>query len=437
MVLNIFQQESRRWQLTKAIGAGALSLVIWVAALFISFEKNHWKILRIVMVATAAIANSYALWKIQELEDDHHFYCARKQARTDITFHHYAKQTLPYLHSNIPVTEVNELTQLQPQLDLYPWEQLEDEAVGIIIAGNSGVGKTSVAAYLLGLFTQRQPKPLLVLDPHYNKIWKQLGLRSIGKIADIERLLKKLVQELDQRYELMGEGQEDFAPLIVVLDELGKCQKRFQDPKFIEEAIARLGSEGRKVNMLFIVICHSHNVEDMGISKKLRNNYVLILLGASALDQSEFKWKMENLKRIFIESQAYPCLLSGSVRDTPAIHPTHHQYKQFKIKGNEPQNLLPIRALPYRLNDNFQETQGHIELQKSDTPSKVDTDQKQWLESMLLLDIQPSDTWTHPEIKATQNCPECHSINIKGNGHTTTGKPRKRCKNCGKSWIVE
>ncbi|MGB2926401.1 MAG: hypothetical protein WBB82_13950, partial [Limnothrix sp.] len=246
MVLNIFQKESRRWQLTKAIAAGALSLVIWVAALFIPFEKNHWKILRIVMVASAAIADGYALWKIQELEDDHSFYRARKQARTDITFHHYARQTLPYLNSNIPVTEIKELTQLQPQLSLYPWIQLEDEAVGIIIAGNSGFGKTSVAAYLLGLFTQRQPKPLLVLDPHYNKIWKQLGLSSIGKIPDIERLLKKLVQELDQRYELMGEGKEDFVPLIVVLDELGKCQKQFQDPKFIEEAIARLGSEGRK-----------------------------------------------------------------------------------------------------------------------------------------------------------------------------------------------
>ena len=139
------------------------------------------------------------------------------------------------------------------------------------------------------------------------------------------------VKEMDRRYDALADGHADFEPMVIVLDELGKCQSKFANPSFIETAIARLGCEGRKVGMTAIIICHSQNVEDMGISKKLRNNYALILLGSSALDEAE-KWKAGDEKRLFVESQSYPCMLSGSVRNCPALHPTHREHLTFVIK---------------------------------------------------------------------------------------------------------
>ena len=42
---------------------------------------------------------------------------------------------------------------------------------------------------------------------------------------------------------------------------------------------------------------------------------------------------------------AYPCLLDGSIAPSPAIHPTHGNYKIFKKVGNPPKNLMQINQL--------------------------------------------------------------------------------------------
>ena len=39
-------------------------------------------------------------------------------------------------------------------------------------------------------------------------------------------------------------------------------------------------------------------------------------------------------------------------------------------------------------------------------------------------------------LQTESSCPQCNSINIKGNGTTSGGKTRKRCNNCGKSWSL-
>jgi hypothetical protein len=310
---------------------------------------------------------------------------------------------------------------------LYAWERLLWEAVGIIIAGNSGAGKTSVACFLLGLLTQDSPKKIIVCDPHFNKIWQQLGLTSIGRIRDIERQLIEYVEEMDRRYDALADGADpaQFEPMVIVLDELGKCQSKFVDPSFIETAIARLGCEGRKVGMTAIIICHSQNVEDMGISKKLRNNFVLILLGASALDQCEMKWKSGDEKRLFIESQAYPCLVSGSVRDCPALHPTHHQYQQYKIQGNQPLNLLPINQI--------HGGDRQINLQKAPAPPLHHApdlhQQRTALESLMGLNCTNA-----PQIENIPlSCPHCDSTRTRTNGKRGD-KIRYRCNDCGGSW---
>lgn len=234
----------------------------------------------------------------------------------------------------------------------YNWQEAASEAVGFIIAGNSGAGKTSIACWLTGLVTQSEPSQVLALDPHYNDIWQEQGIQSIGKIPQIEATLQSLLQELDARCDRKGEGKPIGEPMVIIADEIGACLERFSKPKWIISALKRLGSEGRKFKMTLIAINQSQNVEDMGISGALRSNYFIVLAGASARKQARLMGKeyTDSFKGI-----AYPCMVSGAVEDCLAIHPTHGQYQIFHKHGNPPKNLLPIRQLPLSFLDSIPE----------------------------------------------------------------------------------
>lgn len=233
----------------------------------------------------------------------------------------------------------------------YNWQNAIDEGVGFIIAGNSGAGKTSVATWLTGLLTQAEPSQCLVLDPHWNDLWSQQGLVAIGHIKQIEETVKALLAELDARCDRKGRGEPLGEPLLIIADEIGACLERFKNPKWIESALRRLGSEGRKFNMTLIAINQSQNVDDLGISGSLRNNYVLILLGAAA---RKYAQQMGKEYQDLLKGVPYPCVVSGAAEDTLAIHPTHGDYSIFKKKGNAPMNLLPIRQLPLVFLDDLQ-----------------------------------------------------------------------------------
>lgn len=227
----------------------------------------------------------------------------------------------------------------------YNWENAVDEGVGFIVAGNSGSGKSSVATWLAGLITQQEPSLCCVLDPHWNDIWPQQGLLSIGNIEEIEEATKALIAELDLRCDRKGKGIEIGDPILVIADEINACLERFKHPKSIESALKRLGSEGRKFGITLIAINQSSNVDDLGISGPYRSNYVLILLGASARKEAE---KMGKDTQPLIQGCAYPCVVTGAAETSLALHPTHHRYERFKKKGNPPMNLIPIRQIPWK-----------------------------------------------------------------------------------------
>ncbi len=261
---------------------------------------------------------------------------ALEQASEDVHLHQLLRSVQPSL---APL----QLPAAVAPPSLYDWQQAPDEGVGFIIAGNSGSGKTSVATWLAGLLTQTEPAQVLVLDPHWNDLWQQQGLQAIGHIEEIEATIQALLTELDDRCTRKGQGKPLGEPLLIIADEIGACLERFKKPEWIETALRRLGSEGRKFNMTFIAINQSKNALDLGISGAYQSNYVLVLLGAAARAKARLigKEMMEAVKGI-----AYPCIVSGACEDALAPHPTHASYTTFKKKGNAPQNLIPIKQLP-------------------------------------------------------------------------------------------
>lgn len=227
--------------------------------------------------------------------------------------------------------------------DFYNWDDIDDEAVGFIIAGNSGSAKTSCACWLAGHLTRKNPAQVLALDPHAsrNPIWKEVGIPVIDTFKGIEEQVGLLINLLDKRRGQPENGDE----VIVFADELGACLDEFSDPRQMEKALKRLGSEARKFGITFLALNQSKNVDDIGISGALRSNYVLVLLGAAARQHAQM-WKDEDPRKVHINSCAYPCVLTGAIPDAIAIHPTHGSYSQFKKKGLAPKNLKPIQSLP-------------------------------------------------------------------------------------------
>ena len=232
------------------------------------------------------------------------------------------------------------------ELEFYDWRDLADDAVGVLVIGNSGSGKTSVATWIAGLLTKDKPAQVLALDPHVNKnqIWRELGIHAISEIKLIEAQLKILLGILDFRQspEAVGQPEEE---IIFFTDEINSCLERFEDPDLIKSTLTRLGSEGRKYGMTQIGLNQSSNVDDIGISKPMRSNFLIVMLNAAARGKAE-TWKKEDPRKQHVDALAYGCIVGGSVREMVAVHPTHHTYKKYKKKGNKPLGLLPINQLP-------------------------------------------------------------------------------------------
>ncbi|WP_126391780.1 hypothetical protein [Pseudanabaena sp. ABRG5-3] len=235
-----------------------------------------------------------------------------------------------------------EIQNVQPEVvetpNYYDWSNISDEAVGFLICGNSGSAKSSLATWLAGHLSQSNPMAVIALDPHFNDCWKLAGIKSIGKIEQIESALNWLLTELDARCTRKGEGLPLGDHLFVICDELNASLERFKDRKVVESTLRRLGSEGRKFGLTFCGLNQSSNASAIGIDAKYRSNYALILLGQSARTHPQLGKHLADV--------AYPCVLDGSIAPSLALHPTHGEYKVFKKQGNPPKNLIQINQLP-------------------------------------------------------------------------------------------
>lgn len=397
------------------------SAVLTASATLVGFRTDLERIVRgsaaIVGGALCAVAGNKSYRLVDQTDDR----AMQSKARIDLMAWKHA--TLVQLAKSAEPEQL--LEPASEEMEFYNWEDAPDDAVGFVIAGNSGAGKSSTATYLAGLLTQQSPAQVLVLDPHYNAVWKQNGLTSIGKIPEIEAALHVLIDELDRRCERQGLGIPLGEPVVVIADEVGACKKRFSDPDFLTDALERLGSEGRKFDLTLIAINQSSNALDLGISAELRNNYLCIALNASARSLA-YKWHKKDPRKPWIKKQAYCCVVFGSVPETLAPHPTHGNYTKYRKKGNPPQNLLPVRQLPLTLINQVRSEPQIIDVSVWHHTPHATTH---------ALNSCSDAVWSATPHTATQVfCPSCSSRDVKIHGSTSNGKKRYKCKACGKTF---
>ncbi|WP_026796187.1 MULTISPECIES: hypothetical protein [Planktothrix] len=241
------------------------------------------------------------------------------------------------------------------ELDFYNWDDLADEASGILVGGNSGSAKTSLAAgFIVGKLTAVTPAEVIVLDIHQQKniIWQQMGFPRIeSDVQVIYQVLCWLIEEIERR------KHQDGHPIIVCLDEINDTLSELEQLDTISPlpgkqkrrntfiyAIRKL-SNARKFDICLLGLMQSHNTEAIGIDGKFRNNFLLILCGASARGEIQNVWKHDTPGFQYIKNAAYPVVISGSNPLQIAEHPTHKHHAQYKKKGNAPANLIQPRFL--------------------------------------------------------------------------------------------
>ncbi|MGL5131763.1 MAG: hypothetical protein ACRC78_04485 [Planktothrix sp.] len=241
------------------------------------------------------------------------------------------------------------------ELDFYNWDALADEASGILVGGNSGSAKTSLGAgFIVGKLTAVTPAEVIVLDIHQRKniIWKQMGFPRVeSDVETIYQILCWLIDEVERR------KQEDGHPLIVCLDEINDTLSELEQldtvsplpgkqkrTKTFIYAIRKL-SNARKFDICLIGFMQSHNTEAIGIDGKFRNNFLLVLCGASARGEIQNIWKHDDPRFLRILNVPYPVIISGSNPHQIAEHPTHKHHSRYLKKGNAPANLIQPRFL--------------------------------------------------------------------------------------------
>lgn len=246
--------------------------------------------------------------------------------------------------------------QLPEQLDFYNWDGLADEASGILVGGNSGSGKTSLGAgYIVGKLTAVSPAEVIVLDIHASKnpIWKQMGFPRVeSDVLTIYEIMCWLIKEIERR------KHEDGHPLIVCLDEINDTLSELEQldivkplpgkqkrTKTFSYAIRKL-SNARKFDICLLGFMQSHNTEAIGIDGKFRNNFLLVLCGASARREIQNIWKHDDPRYLHTQNTPYPVVISGSNPHQIAEHCTHKHHTQYRKKGNAPANLIQPRFLP-------------------------------------------------------------------------------------------
>ena len=218
---------------------------------------------------------------------------------------------------------------------------------GFYITAHPGGGKTSAAIYLgqrLGGFTAMK----LALNPHFDE---KSSFREYGfyEINDMQLIIEQIYL-LHEELELRRSDRNRRYPLNIIFDEWGAIKDAAEKPEELLGKVKRLSVEGRKLNINPIVIDHSDTVKASGLDTQFREAfYQLFLVGnaRNALNNGSKNTRLKDWEKDYIlNHEGYPALAQVNGRYIVVKHPTHHNYKEYKDKGNKPKNVEKMEVIP-------------------------------------------------------------------------------------------
>ena len=259
------------------------------------------------------------------------------------------------------IVEVEANTAL-PMQNMYDFSNLPNEGNGVLIGAGPGYGKTSmVAGYFTPIYTLKSTAEIIVLDPDSNiNRWDKWGYeRTINQYEKILQCLQWFVKEKERRKSLQDYELKKEHDLILIWDEINDCRNNWS--KKDKDKAARCLTillNSRKYKITVFAMMQDANVEAIGISKKSKDQAVIILSGKAALDEAFISGVKANDERyIELSNTGYPCVVSGALSFKLAIHPTHGHYPEYGRTGKPPANMIkPIisdkQIIPFAKNTN-------------------------------------------------------------------------------------
>ena len=213
----------------------------------------------------------------------------------------------------------------------------------MLLLGETNSGKSTLVKFLVS----HASAPSLVLDSHAAPDdWQNMNVIGIGRnYPAIGDEVDRLVELMNNRYEARGNGQKQFDPLIVVLDEFPACVANLG--KSFTENIMLLVRESRKVSIKLIVLSQGSEVKSLGIEGQgsIRECFAMIAIGKFALEKAK-SLKDEKVKA-FIDSAQYPAMLDDLPCQLPQINkvalpvlPLPRDYLML-TSGNKQQAIAP------------------------------------------------------------------------------------------------
>lgn len=239
-------------------------------------------------------------------------------------------------------TETNKMLSMEK---MYDFSNLPNEGNGVLIGAGPGYGKTSmVAGYFAPLYTLKSKAEIIVLDPDSNiNRWDKWGYeRAINKYDEILQCLQWFVGEKERRKSLQDYELKSEHDLILIWDEINDCRNNW-NKKDKDEAARCLTIllNSRKYKITVFAMMQDANVEAIGISKKAKDQAVIILSGKAALDEAFSNGvKVSDKRYIKLFNTGYPCVVSGALSFKLAVHPTHGHHTEYERTGKFPSNII-------------------------------------------------------------------------------------------------
>ncbi|NEQ41912.1 MAG: hypothetical protein F6K40_39330 [Okeania sp. SIO3I5] len=234
--------------------------------------------------------------------------------------------------------QLPENTQKQPQP--FNWQLFNtqpEKYPHLLIVGGTGDGKSYTAEAISYILDGKT----IVIHPHQKPgdfqdfpcycggrkygNWKQDELTendNFSKLSTGEKypdltcakVVKIIHQEMDARYQLYGQGVEDYPMVNIIMDEYNTTIDVVPE---IAPTMNSLIREARKVKLRLILLIQSDLVDDLGIKGKgaIRNCFRFIRLGDFAKTHAK-KINNDSIKS-WISTQKYPLLVGDNIAVLP------------------------------------------------------------------------------------------------------------------------
>lgn len=178
------------------------------------------------------------------------------------------------------------------------WLSWLDRQPHVLLASETGGGKSTTAKAILAPRVNAG-EAIFVIDPHSSD-W--FNLPSVGGGEDwreVRRAFEAVASEYQDRLQQRDDHKRDtgaelpvthFQRLTVVLDEANNTRSALDTSKRGETSAWKtfaqaLGSGARKVNISIVLLAQSANVEDLGLSGAMRENFTRIALDERTIKQ--------------------------------------------------------------------------------------------------------------------------------------------------------